>query len=148
MRAAVRSDPLDAGDRNPNVAKTSVTVPDARICTPLPMCIASEWDPAGALNTSPLTIFHPLSSAMSVWGLPSTRSCSYFCRSRRIVRIMIIATMQLMTTTTIREFMMENQCTLPPGIFMYASQRLAHVMSDVSQYTSYVYAISAPSLTS
>ena len=50
-----------------------------------------------------------------------------------IVLIMIMATMQLMTTTTMIELRMENQWTLPPGMRRYASHLDAHVISDVSQ---------------
>ncbi len=54
---------------------------------------------------------------------------------------MIMATMLLITSTTIRLFRMLNQCTRPPGMFRYASQRDAQLMSDSSQYTSKVYTI-------
>ena len=60
-----------------------------------------------------------------------------------MVRIMIMATMLLMTRTTMRLLRMLNQCTLPPGMFRYASQRDAQLMSDSSQYTSKVYTILA-----
>lgn len=56
-----------------------------------------------------------------------------------MVRIMIMATMEDMTTTTMSELRMENQCTRPPGMRRYASQRDAQLMSLNSQYTSYVY---------
>ncbi len=41
----------------------------------------------------------------------STMRASYWARSLRMVRIMIMATMQDITTTTIIEFRMLNQCT-------------------------------------
>ena len=56
-----------------------------------------------------------------------------------MVRIMIMATMEDMTMTTMSELRMENQCTRPPGMRRYASQRDAQLMSLNSQYTSYVY---------
>lgn len=41
----------------------------------------------------------------------STMRDSYSARSLRIVRIMMTATMQAMTSTTMHEFRMLNQCT-------------------------------------
>jgi hypothetical protein len=58
-----------------------------------------------------------------------------------MVRIMIMATMHDITTTTMSELRMLNQCTRPPGMRRYASQRDDHAMSLGSQNTSYVYTI-------
>ena len=44
----------------------------------------------------------------------STMRDSYCARSLRMVRIMIMATMHDMTTTTMHEFRMLNQCTCNP----------------------------------
>jgi hypothetical protein len=44
----------------------------------------------------------------------STMRDSYCARSLRMVRIMIMATMHDMTTTTIMELRMLNQCTCTP----------------------------------
>mmetsp|Transcript_2205 Transcript_2205/g.4929 ORF Transcript_2205/g.4929 Transcript_2205/m.4929 type:complete len:204 (-) Transcript_2205:905-1516(-) len=142
--AVVTRAPRDAGDRKPRVASSRVTTAVVMIWTPEPTCTARDLLLGGARKTSPLTSFQPASSFMSRL-FESTTSCSYFARSRRTVRIRIRATMVAMTSTTSSEFMMLNQCTLPPGILRYASQRDAHFMSLSSQYTSYVYTILAPS---
>lgn len=57
----------------------------------------------------------------------------------------IMATMDAMTSTTSTLFTMLNQCTLPPGMRRYASQRDAHLMLEFCQYTSYVYTTLPPS---
>ena len=55
-----------------------------------------------------------------------------------MVRSMIMATMEDMTSTTMSELRMLNQWTRPPGIFRYASHRDAQLMSLSSQNVSYV----------
>jgi len=55
----------------PRAANTRVRVAEEMICTPEPTCTHSSTASLGHRKTSPLTIFHPLSSRSSfgpAWG--------------------------------------------------------------------------------
>ena len=76
------------------------------------------------------------SCRVRMWDAPpeSTMRDSYCARSLRMVRIMIMATMHDMTTTTIMELRMLNQCTCTHHDMTVAASWSAWQASEYGSY--------------
>mmetsp|Transcript_25461 Transcript_25461/g.73430 ORF Transcript_25461/g.73430 Transcript_25461/m.73430 type:complete len:214 (-) Transcript_25461:524-1165(-) len=135
---AVSRPPRLAGERNPSIAQPMETTAIARSCMPVPREAERRIGCCGGRKTSACTSFQPDSSARS--SLSSGEL--YRDTSLLSVRIMIMATMPVSSRTIARELMIENQWIWSSPMYRYRSQRLAHLTSDGSHLTSYVYTTS------
>mmetsp|Transcript_39463 Transcript_39463/g.127709 ORF Transcript_39463/g.127709 Transcript_39463/m.127709 type:complete len:351 (-) Transcript_39463:161-1213(-) len=131
---AVPSPPRLAGERKPSTAKIIVMTVMQKVCAPVPTRTESIIGFCGGRKTSPWTSFQPVSSSTS----SAASMALYRLKSRCSVRIRIMATMPERKRTIISELTIENQWICSSPISRYVSQRDAHLMSEISHFTSYV----------
>mmetsp|Transcript_12061 Transcript_12061/g.21823 ORF Transcript_12061/g.21823 Transcript_12061/m.21823 type:complete len:258 (-) Transcript_12061:986-1759(-) len=103
----VSNPPRFAGEKNPRRANSSVATVTTISCTPVPQNTARSSIRNGARNTSPFTVFHPLSSRTS----SKLSRLLYRAKSLQTVRNKTNATNKVKKNTIKHELMIENHWT-------------------------------------